>query len=660
MKRFLKPALAILSLAMLGACSDDHFDVDDSTGNVAEKSEIRYLRVAICNPDNQNGLTKANPGDGASDYAAGTAEENKIRTLDFYFYDDHKFYLSHTSMRAEAFPGADTPTPNDDTNLNNVEAIYNCNVPVTLVQGERLPAYVLCIVNGVNPNAYEEKSMEDAQQQLLYSLYDLDTQSCFGMNNSVYYGTDNVTGETDQLIMATPFDTRLLKTASEIEKAPASNAQEALLKIYVERYAAKVTLNMAGAVSDFKAGNPNNEVTLKFTPGKWGLNAYEKSFYLIKSYRDKDNPLKFAAFDKLGTELFPGWNRPDDFRSFWARTPAYFEDNYPVVTDDILDNITEPYNPNFEYGERIDGYPYLVYYSSFNSVQGVLDQPQYVMETTLKENRLNGTDMPAQYLPINSVPSVVLTGTYTVNVNGDDYINKTFYTYSQTNGVPNVLAANEGELGDVPTLLNTLINHQNIILVKRENGQYTSFNTSDLKTENDRSIFKIDHPAKTVRNNGSMKIPGDIVTLQINALNGKELYYFSPRANGNTYSRITESNLTEVNQLLYKNVGGAHAYVNGMAFFTAPIQHWGWHRSDNANKGKTMDEWDWSKMKAGDFGIVRNHVYTINVNSITGLGTGIRNVNDPLLPSADKIGYNIHFDVYIQKWAVLPTQIVSW
>lgn len=97
-----------------------------------------------------------------------------------------------------------------------------------------------------------------------------------------------------------------------------------------------------------------------------------------------------------------------------------------------------------------------------------------------------------------------------------------------------------------------------------------------------------------------------------------------------------------------------------MAFFSAPIQHWGWYREGNENKDKALADWDWGKMKTGDFGIVRNHIYTINIQTIAGLGTGIISTDDPLLPPTDKVSYAVKFRVNIQKWATLPTQSWEW
>lgn len=146
--------------------------------------------------------------------------------------------------------------------------------------------------------------------------------------------------------------------------------------------------------------------------------------------------------------------------------------------------------------------------------------------------------------------------------------------------------------------------------------------------------------------------------MQINGVNSGFYFYDS---DAQTYAEInTPDALAKANRLLYQNLGGAHAYINGMAFFSAPIQHWGWYREGNTNYGKPMAEWDWSAMKTGDFGIVRNHIYTIQIDNIVGLGTGIISNTDPLLPPTDKVSYAVKFRVNIQKWATLPTQNWEW
>lgn len=632
MQNYLKLLFAGLPLALLASCSADAPD----TGNqgVADKSETRYLKVNLVNAGGDG--TRAIGDNADTDYANGTEAENKIRTVDFYLYDADKNYHSHVPMGLTAAVDPTTPSDAQQAAKPSVHGFYEANVPINLVQGEKMPQYVICIVNAVHSdNFYEGLSMEQAQAELLKSFYSHEEggNKYFSMNNSVYYGRDEVTGLDNQLIMATPFDTNKLLTMTELENLPADQIEDVVVDIYVERYAAKVNFSINDdAVKKFTAAN---NIELEFTPMKWGVNAYEKEFFFLKSFRQANGAgLDFMPYADLNDILFRGWNRPDHFRSFWARTPGYYKDNYPLVADDILDETD---------------YPYTVYYQSANTAQNTIGQPQYIIESTLKGSRLTGADMPDQYLPLTSIPSVVLVGQY--KIGGEA---KSFYTYQKNaEGLPEIYAANDGDIAGVKTIHDRLLETQTVILKQNGTG-YTPVRKEDLTAG--ANTFVVKHPEKDVRT--GLKVGGDLVTLQINAANSG-FYYYDSDTKQYTEINSTES-INKANRLLYQNLGGAHAYIDGMAFFSAPIQHWGWYRTDNANKGLSMADWDWSKMKTGDFGIVRNHIYTINIEKIAGLGTGIISTDDPLLPPTDKVSYAVKFRVNIQKWATLPTQSWEW
>lgn len=634
MRNYLKLLFAGLPLALLASCSADA--PDSGNQGVADKSETRYLKVNLVNAGGDG--TRAIGDTPETDYANGTEAENKIRTVDFYLYDADKNYHSHVPMGLTAAVDPTKPSDAQQAAKPSVHGFYEANVPINLVQGEKMPQYVICIVNAVHTeNFYEGLSMEQAQAELLDKFYshEGDGKTYFSMNNSVYYGLDEVTGQENQLIMATPFDTDKLLTMTELEKLPADKVEDVVVDIYVERYAAKVNFSInEGAVKTFKAAN---SIELEFTPLKWGVNAYEKEFFFLKSFRQENQTgLNFMPYDGLNAILFSGWNKPEHFRSFWARTPGYYEDNYPLVADDILDVEDEDY-------------PYMVYYQSANTAQNTIGQPQYIIESTLKGSRLTGDNMPDQYLPLTSIPSVVLVGQY--KIGGEA---KTFYTYQKNaDGLPEIYAANNGDIAGVKTIHDRLLETQTVILKQNGTG-YTPVRQADLTPG--ANTFTVEHPKKDVRT--GLKLGGDLVTLQINAANSGFYYYDSDT------KQYTEINSTEAinkaNRLLYQNLGGAHAYIDGMAFFSAPIQHWGWYRENNDNKELPMADWDWSKMKTGDFGIVRNHIYTINIQTIAGLGTGIISTDDPLLPPTDKVSYAVKFRVNIQKWATLPTQNWEW
>ncbi len=636
MQNYLKLLFAGLPLALLASCSADAPD----TGNqgVADKSETRYLKVNLVNAGGDG--TRAIGDTPETDYANGTEAENKIRTVDFYLYDADKNYHSHVPMGLTAAVDPTRPSDAQQAAKPSVHGFYEANVPINLVQGEKMPQYVICIVNAVHSdNFYEGLSMEQAQAELLKSFYSHEEggNKYFSMNNSVYYGRDEVTGLENQLIMATPFDTNKLLTMTELEKLPADKVEDVVVDIYVERYAAKVNFSInEGAVKTFKAAN---DIELEFTPMKWGVNAYEKEFFFLKSFRQANGAgLDFMPYADLNDILFPGWNKPEHFRSFWARTPGYYKDNYPLVADDILDET-----------EAGADYPYTVYYQTANTAQNTIGQPQYIIESTLKGSRLTGQDMPDQYLPLTSIPSVVLVGQYKI---GGQV--KTFYTYQKNaDGQPEIYAANDGDIDGVKTIHDRLLETQTVVLKQNGTG-YTPVRKSDLVAGS--NTFVVEHPKKDVRT--GLKVGGDLVTLQVNGANSGFYYYDSDTKQ---YTQINSTAaINKANRLLYQNLGGAHAYIDGMAFFSAPIQHWGWYRENNDNKELPMADWDWSKMKTGDFGIVRNHIYTINIQTIAGLGTGIISTDDPLLPPTDKVSYAVKFRVNIQKWATLPIQNWEW
>lgn len=652
MKKSFKSLLFGLPLVCLAACSNEEPITTEETpvdnnGNsqIADKTEVRYLRINLVNSGSQQGSRADDPLAPDNAYSNGTAEENKIRTLNFFFYDADKNF--HSTVAVPLDKEIDPTTPSADS---WVDSFFETNVPVNLVQGEKLPTYVLCVVNGVIPTAHRGKSMAEAQEYLLNDFYSTEGggKKYLAMNNSVYYGRDEVTGQDNQLIMATPFDTNKLRTETELAGMKDDELKNFIINIYVERYAAKVNFNVAAdAVLPVEAANGGT--TLTFEQKGWNLNAYEDKFYFVKSFRasGENTPASsFSTIDELNGLLFPGWNRPEHFRSFWSRTPGYYENDYPLVADDILDKEKDDYTVN---------------YTSFKEATQEPNTSKYVIETTLKGSRLTGEDMGDQYLPLTSIPSVVLTGQYKVKTPTDtEGSYKTFYTYQKDPaGKPYVYAANAGDLGsDIETIHDRLLRAQIIVLKKvgeGETARYVPVQKSDIASS--AKPFVVKHPEKDVRT--GLKLGGDYVTLQVNGVNTGYFYYDTDTREFLPIN--TPSNVSKVNRLLYQNLGGAHQYTNGMAFFSAPIQHWGWYREGNkANHDKAMADWDWSIMKTGDFGIVRNHIYTLEISKIAGLGTGIINDTDPLLPPTDKVSYAVHFHVNIQKWATLPVQKWDW
>ena len=65
---------------------------------------------------------------------------------------------------------------------------------------------------------------------------------------------------------------------------------------------------------------------------------------------------------------------------------------------------------------------------------------------------------------------------------------------------------------------------------------------------------------------------------------------------------------------------------------------------------------DWSKTRVGDFGVVRNHLYNIQVSKVNGLATAISDEYTPIIPPQETDERHVAYRIYILNWAVVPTQ----
>lgn len=87
-------------------------------------------------------------------------------------------------------------------------------------------------------------------------------------------------------------------------------------------------------------------------------------------------------------------------------------------------------------------------------------------------------------------------------------------------------------------------------------------------------------------------------------------------------------------------------YQAGKGYYAAPIQRW-----DN-KQGKVWN------------GIVRNHVYDVEIGKITGMGIGLPNLDEPIIPitpnNPDDQNFFLHLNVRVMDWRLVPTQTVNW
>lgn len=99
-----------------------------------------------------------------------------------------------------------------------------------------------------------------------------------------------------------------------------------------------------------------------------------------------------------------------------------------------------------------------------------------------------------------------------------------------------------------------------------------------------------------------------------------------------------------------------------MAYYNIPIKHYGWYRKLNDNRkfdaegNEVKGDIDWSKTRVGDFGVVRNHLYNIQVSKVNGLATAISDEYTPIIPPQETDEHFVAYRIYILNWAFVPTQ----
>lgn len=636
-------AAAALAMGILPSCSDNDISQVQKP-DVAEVDSQQYMTVVISSPTEKS-----------RSYEIGSENESAVHSFDFIFYDRN----GHVTAKMQSYSGdrlensfGKPDGPSNDTNTNNVSNTWKSVVPVQITQGQNIPYYVVCLVNVKNATSLENKSLDELRDEVINYFSD---NNYFTMANSTYFGNNPNTGESNARICATPIRSMQLYETEAAAQAVINDpnaSKDKFVNIYVERLAAKVGLAMATtAPQEYTLDNtPSGTIKIKFVPEYWFMNATAKENYVTKRYGipNEDGTINMAPQytqinEKFTTTGMPIWNLPEDYRSFWGCSPSYYEATYPIVSDQVndLNGNTTPYTVNYySYNDvkaeanktTID--KQAISYDSTNGFKAETGDKTstgfiYTRETTTAIGKIKDekTGNPAA-----SVGSAVIVGHYLVN---NVKPNAPFY-----------IDVNATEKGKYYANEDAAITE----LVKRQTTLYTDDKGTTLAG---KDVFQLIHPtAQTRAQLANINIPGRLVTIQIKDNTTTPLYWY----NGTNYELVSNSNISKANAQLI-SVGYMDMYYNGLAYFSVPIRHLGFPTAGSDGKVQVGNNtlydngtYYWTNMRLGDLGIVRNHVYTLTVNKISGLGTGIRHPNQPILPPKD----------VINQWVAVRLNILSW
>lgn len=319
-KLFLAAAAAI---ALVG-CNKEVGNVQPS----AAEGPASFLQVDL---KTVGDLTKVG---NVGDYAYGTAKENAVSSIDFYFFDasGNPYSVVAGDMNTISWSYA-SATP-----AENVEAVSD--VILVIKQSQQAPpAKVVAVLNSTT--SYANKSLSVLASEVVSELHKDGTN--FVMSNSVYYDGSAVINATDILsenIFTTTDATLLALTPGQAVNADKVTALGINpISIYVERVAAKVNVTVAD-----EDALPVGEATLLPVD----VNYLDKPIYAkilgweVTNNTDEAYLLKGIDATWADADLGFAWNNAAHYRSYWAATTA--EPKHDLTFDQI-----EAHNPVFDY-----------------------------------------------------------------------------------------------------------------------------------------------------------------------------------------------------------------------------------------------------------------------------------------------------------------------
>ena len=572
MKKLNKLFAGFAAVALMASCSNDEPNVPTVT---EDEGATMYLNINITDANSRSRADENVPTTGIEGtYQFGDADEHNVDRADFLFYDAAGRFITSANVWQ-----ADESTQNP-----NIEYMGTNTLVLRNLTKENLPVYMITVLN-----APSEKNVTFAKQveQNNWTMEETRnrTMSIRNGNNFIMSTTSFLDGDEERYDDAHYYATKL-KATDFLTEVPSSAAVTAsAVDVYVERLAAKFELTGISKDGVFPievtiAGleNSNNSSDTEDIPSAsskvyvkllgYGLSGQEKVSYLSKNLDG------FTTATGVSTTPWLGWNHSVFYRSYWGKSVSYGSENPDLA------------------------------YSTFVDAKLDVTKPLYGFETTNAYTNIRTTGDAL-------VPSKVTNMLLTARIYADEACN-TALDLVEYNGVyytkDQYIKYVLGKLQS-SGMLEFWKDEQAVETTETTEGEEGTTNTTTTKyTYTALSIddFTVDWSKVANGNTGEMVLT------------------FTPAADTKIYkkgedweegNRLVEASADDINEILadFQSTGKATAFRNGAMYYSIPVEHL---MGTNQNSDITVT-------KEGEFGIVRNHWYQINVTKVLKLGNGV-------------------------------------
>ncbi len=599
--------------AIFSACSDD--DLESVSTSSTFHGDEAYFNVNIVYTDGTSTSSRATDGG----YSYGTTAEQAINTLDFYFYDASGAYILHKQVTADDDFGS-------SINSGNLEYKSNTTVVLSDLHGKSYPDYMAVVINRPSESSLRSLSMDGA---LAATFNDYkDGSGNFTISSTSYYGA----GEDCDYFATKVDEKNFVEAESDLTDADA-------ITLYVERLAAKVTVNFSDNLQNTLTSNSNminigsypiydgsattttnKDLYAKFS--KWGLNATAKKSYAYKNILGNWYTSTSGLYNENDNTEW--WNGDAEYRCYWAMGAAYDADYKPTM--DASDKF--PYNYAEVDSCGITQDVMALEYITYNDLGNGNDFGDY---TYCMENTNATTPLMDRF---GSIVTSVLLKAELVDENGtaQDLIRYSGVLYSQTDFLTQIMSIHSPQL----------YTHSTKTTSGTAEDVYTQITSSDVQ-------IKDAHDGKVI--------------LKLNT-NGEAKEWYQYDSSSDTYTKLTDNTTTgetvvdQANALLAEEFkeNTATYFKGGQMYYWVPIEHL---RNSNTTKNTAGDYTDSSyKFPEGDYGVVRNHYYKLTINSVSNLGRAVYDPAEMIIPSVtyDQT-YQIGAQMNVLSWKVIEQDV---
>ncbi len=684
-------------MACAGLCACTNEEVVGTGGTTAEDElggAVAYITVNI---KDVGSSTRADDGGFANGNSTGNTNEQNVSNAYFYFYDEDGNYMARgsvASVSGEATGDAGTNNGSIEWESNTVVAVWG------LTDYDNLPTKMVTVLN-------QPDNFFGANLSLSEMGKALSTASEIYKNATKTYGL-NIVMTTSSYMDDTNIVNYTALSADDFSLEPINfdtDYPSGVVDVYVERLAAKVDVALSSSMGDGNGGSlttSNNYYDItKLVGGSfvdatfdddnplylsilgWDINGTARDSYMLKNITSWD-----LSFD---------WNDYYNHRSYWAESPNYGIGGYPTSSNGNTD--TDEANASTWLNNYLK-------YTSLNSPIA-FGTSGYCAENTNTADVLSDASstgitnvlVKAQAVDANG------DGLDLVQYRGEYYTPRGFLDkcvadvvdYDFTFLVDEVIDALKEEYPDYSSYideLNAAIYHDYVFYTPANNTDanpsyfdgsmlslYNAYDgnvkiyfnmTTQPKWSDGTNIdptLAAKYPASDIVYGGTdlddyvfyfhidSNELGFLERIGLTALGvitqkpyGSGDYYMElsndivfSTAQGHSYTarnyflRAITEEADDINTLF----GSIQPifYNQGLMYYAIPIEHLASASSD--------------ALVEGQYGVVRNHWYNINIDYISNLGRGIAVENEVIVPQPELDYYYLGATVNILSWKVV-------